>query len=287
MIIDQADASDGEPEDVLVDQDIDNEPEDDSPDPEPEGDEPEDEGEEFVVQFGDEAPPASEDVKESSVIRKLREENRRLKAEAAKAQKAEAEPVIDPGPKPTFYDDDVECDAEKFEAKLQKWFEDTAKAEKQQAEHKKTQQTVARQWQAKLDAFNEEKRKIGARDFDDAEGEFVSLLTQVQQATVIKAAKNSAAVVYALGKHPAKLSELSKITDPIELAAEVARIEGSLKMTKTSRKAPEPEGTVRGSASLSAGTDKQLEALEKEADRTNDRTKVIAYKAELKRKAQR
>ena len=102
----------------------------------------------------------------------------------------------------------------------------------------------------------------------------------------MRAPKNSANVIYALGKVPAKAAELAKISDPIELAAELARLEGKLTMTKRNAPPP-PEQIVRGSAPLSSQADKHLERLEAEAARTGDRTKVVQYKRQLKAKAAR
>jgi hypothetical protein len=89
----------------------------------------------------------------------------------------------------------------------------------------------------------------------------------------------------ALGKHPGKLAELAAIEDPIKFAAAVAKLEGTLKVQKRTR-APEPETIERGNASVrQGGADQQLEKLEKEAARTGDRSKVIAYKRDQREKA--
>ena len=44
-----------------------------------------------------------------------------------------------------------------------------------------------------------------------------------------------------------------------------------------------PERKPTGSAPISGAVDSKLEALEKEADRTGNRSKVIAYKKSLKK----
>jgi hypothetical protein len=100
----------------------------------------------------------------------------------------------------------------------------------------------------------------------------------VQQAVVVKAAVDPALFLYALGKSEAKRSELAKIQDPIKLAAAVARMEGAVKVT--TRKAPAPDRPLSGSGKLPQGGDKELEKLEKEADRTGDMTRLINYKRE-------
>ena len=118
----------------------------------------------------------------------------------------------------------------------------------------------------------------------EAEEVALASLSQAQQVVIVKAASNSAMVVHALGKHPAKLAEISKITDPIKLAVAVSKLEGKLSVTKRGGP-PEPERIARGGAPVAQGKDKELERLEKEADRTGDRTKLIAYRQKLKAQA--
>jgi hypothetical protein len=86
----------------------------------------------------------------------------------------------------------------------------------------------------------------------------------MQQAIVIKAADDSAKVIYALGRHPEKLKTLAAIKDPIKFAVAISKLEGTLKVT-TRRKAAEPDEGVRGDAPLSVGADKELARLEKRA----------------------
>jgi hypothetical protein len=131
-----------------------------------------------------------------------------------------------------------------------------------------------------LTAFEQKKGRLEFEDRDEAISSVQSSLDLVQQAVIVKAAADPALFLYALSKSEAKRDELAKIHDPIKMAAAVARMEGAVKVTK-GRKAPDPDRPARGSASMPGGTDKQLEKLEKEADRTGDRTKLIAYKKKL------
>jgi hypothetical protein len=140
------------------------------------------------------------------------------------------------------------------------------------------------QWQKELQAHADKRAALKFPDAAEAEETATAALTEVQQAVIVKVADNSAQVLYALGKHPARLAELSKITDPLKLAAAVARLEGTLKVMPK-RKPPEPEQIASGNASVKHGSDKQLERLEKEAERTGDRTKLIAYRKQLQKAA--
>jgi len=84
-----------------------------------------------------------------------------------------------------------------------------------------------------------------------------------------------------LGKNPKKLEELSKITDPVDFAFKVAKLESQLKVTD--RKAPKPEKRVSSNKSggISGNSDKTLDRLRDEAAKSGDYTKVTAYKRKL------
>jgi hypothetical protein len=243
------------------------------------GDEP---GDEIEVTFGDEAAPASNEGQDSGLVRKLRAEIRERDARLAALSKGEPPKAIEVGEKPTLAAFDY--DEDRFETELDAWKDRSAKAEQAGVESRKAKEAVSAAWAEELADFGRKKTALGARDFNAAEEEVVSTLSQTQQAIVVKASENSAQVIYALGRHPAKLATLAAIEDPIKFAVAVSKLEGALKVT-TRRKAPDPEGTVRGSAPLSHQTDKHLERLNAEAARNNDRTKVIAYKRSLKAKA--
>jgi hypothetical protein len=66
----------------------------------------------------------------------------------------------------------------------------------------------------------------------------------------------------------------------VKFAFAAARLEGQTKMERR-RAGTSPEGRVTGAAPLSGGSDKTLERLEKEAERTGDRTKLIQYRKKL------
>jgi len=233
------------------------------------------------IQFDDdEAAPASGD---SSVIRHLRDTVRRLSDEVATYRKTAAPAQIEVGKKPDLWDD-CEGDQDKFEAELTDWNERKRKAEAQQAEVSSVQEEAQKAWEADLQTFREQEAKLAAPDMDDAKSIVTTALTDVQAATIIKAAKNPALAIYALGKHPAKLQALSQIKDPIKLAAEIARMEGKITMAKR-QSAPAVERVAEGSASLAGNRNKTLERLEAKAAKTGDRTELIRYRKGLKQEA--
>lgn len=244
--------------------------------------EPDDEGgeEETVISFADDADPDADKPDDSSVIRGLRQQLRDAKKRAAEAEKATVKPTVELGPEPDF-----ERDGDKYGYDHDAWFEDwkkwkateaTVKVDQAKAEER--DRAAQESWQQDFGAYQASKVTLGVPDFDEAEDAVRSALSQNQQTAIIKAASKPDAFIYALGNSEAKLAELAKIEDLIKFAAAVARMEGAIKVVKR-RKAPDPEKIERGSGSTTpVKADAQLEKLEKEAERSGDRTKVVAFK---------
>lgn len=258
----------------------DEEDQDQQAETETDGDEPDDEEE--VISFDDEAAPASGEA-ETGLAKHLREEIRKRDKQIAELRRIAPQPqAIEVGEKPTLAGCDYDEDA--YEAALDQWKERKAKAEAQKTEAEQAARQAQDAWAEEVQGHIAKKAALGFKDVQEAEDTALASLSDIQQAVIVKAASNSAMVIYALGKHPAKLAELSKITDPIKLAVAVTKLEGKMSVKKRGGP-PEPERIARGSAPVSAGTDKHLERLEKEADRTGDRTKLIAYRQKLKAQA--
>ena len=242
------------------------------------GDEnPDDEGdaEETIISFDGDEIDEDDKPGDSSVIRRMREELRQAKRELAEVRRVAQQPEIEAGEKPTL--ESCGYDEEEFETELDAWKERKAAAERagevREAEAREAQES----WQADLRSFEQKKAQHGFADFADAQSRVEDTLNLAQQAVIVKAASDPALFLYAVGKSEAKLAELAKIKDPIKMAALVARMEGAIKVVKR-RGAPEPDRPARGSAAMPGGKDKHLEKLEREAERTGDRTALIEYK---------
>jgi hypothetical protein len=276
--------ADGEDDVLELTDQIDGEPDDQEQGEAGEaGSDPQGEGEEELeVVFGDGAAPASGE-QDTGLVKHLREQIRERDKLLGELRKSAPSQEIVVGPEPTLAESDY--DEDKFKAEWRAWNDRKEKAAKAETDQQRSQREAQEQWQSEVRSYEAKKAGLKFADVEEVESIATAALDQVQQAVVVKVAENPALVLYSLGKHPAKLAELSQIKDPLKMAAAVAKLEGGLKVMPK-RKGPEPEEIVRGSGSVAANrTDKELERLEKEAERTGDRTKVVAYKLSLKKAA--
>lgn len=211
---------------------------------------PADEGE-VEVTFGD---PSDDEAQESegesdedasSVIRNMRkrerEKDRKLRQaerELEQLRKAQLPQTAVPElpPKPTL--ESCDWDEQEFEKKLIDWQKAAGEVEKAKAQQQEQQQALIREAEAKRTAYRENAKKLKAKDFADAEEEVVSIFDQTRQSVLLEAADNPALLVYALGKNPAQLERLSKITNLAKFAAELGKLEKDLKVSKPTKPAP-------------------------------------------------
>lgn len=289
VIDDEQDDLEPEVEEEETDEAEESEPEDEDQEESPDDEEPdEDEEEERVVVIGDEEPDEEEKEapgwvkKVRKVNRKLESENRRLKRELEQRSTAAEKPPIEVGEKPTLKS--VGYDDKKYEKALAEYYERKRQAEQYEAEKAKKLEEQQKQWQERQQRYVTQKEAHGFRDFDDAEELVANTFSVTQQGIIVQGAEDSALVIYALGKNPKKLEELSKVTDPVEFAFKVAKLESQLKVTN--RKAPSPEKRVKGAKNggLSGSEDQTLARLRAEAEKTGDYTKVIKYRQKKRAK---
>lgn len=251
-----------------------------------EGTEGEDED---VIQIGEEEPPASEEAKAAPQwVKDLRERHRQLARDNAElkaklnagqsgAQQAPTLPA-----KPKLSDPDIDFDEDKLSAAMDGWYAKKREVEAHEAKQQEAAEARQKAMQAVQENYAKSKQALKVKDFQDAEDEVVAVFDQVQQSIVMAGASNPGLLVYALGKTPKKLQELASIKDPVKFAVAVGKLETEVKVTKRTSTKPAPETTVRGNGT-SGQSQATLERLEAEADRTGDRTKVIAYKRQLRK----
>lgn len=269
-------------EDVLEldDNQVVDEPEVDEAEAE-ETDEQPSEAEPEETYYGFEGDEGAAPVPESdnSVIRELRERNRELTARL-KASEARSQPEqIEVGEKPTL--ESCDYDEERYEAELDAFKDRKAKAERLEKDREAEQEKQATQWREVQAAYDADKAGLNIPDFESAEAEVAAVLPESHRALLLKSGKG-AALVAALSQSPKTLEDLSKL-DPADAAMMIGELRSKVQMKTRAR--PNVDRPVRGNASA-ASADKELERLEKEAERTGDRTKLINWKRDQKRKSQ-
>lgn len=243
------------------------------------------EEEELDVTFGEEAAPASSGDS-SELVKQLRKQLRERTNQLNSLQRGEQPKKIELGPKPKLDDfytaEGVDDPEAAFEQALESWHDTKRQVEAHQTEAQKRNEAVNAAFAEKISNFNRQRAELKVKDFEAA-GEIVSgHLSEAQQMILVKVSDNAAALTYALGKHPQQLATIAAIEDPFEFTAALTKLGSTLKMTKRTRTPPPVDKPVRGSGQLSASSDKHLERLEREADRTGDRTAVVAYKRQLR-----
>lgn len=229
----------------------------------------------IVVTIGEDAPPPEDDEQAAPEwVRNLRKENRELKRLIKSQEQA---PVDTPklGPKPTL--ESAEYDEARFEAALLEWTAQKAKVETAEQAAKAERDAAQAAWDERLTVYRERKVAIKATDFDDVEDAVKEALSVTQQGVIVSGAKDPALMVYALGKNPAKLKELSSIKDPVKFAFAVARLEGELKV-QTRKPTTTPERTLTPSGKPSGAVDQKLNQLREAAEQSGDYTAYFAYK---------
>jgi hypothetical protein len=246
---------------------------------ETEVEESEPEEQEVVISVGDEEIEQSESAPSwvSKVRKTNREQAKRVRELEAqlKAQQEPAKTAATLSIQPKIEDFDYDSDA--YETALFSWMDEKREVEAAQVAEKQAEESIQKEWVGQLEQYGEARKKLNVRDFEEAEDVVIESLNTTQQGIVIKGAKDSALLVYALGKNPKKAKELSDIKDPVKFAFAVARLESSLQV-KGRKRPPPPERTVTNGSGNAGALDKTLDRLRNEAAKTGDMTKVLDYK---------
>lgn len=236
---------------------------------------------EVIISFGDnnEGAQSSEDDDannaESSTIKAIRQQLRQTQQELnqLKSKPVKHDEPIVVGEEPTF--EGCDYDPDKFKSEMAAYYDRKSRADIQAKQtESKTQEVIA--------TFNNQVKALGVKDFDLAKQVFNNSFSLDQKNAILTAADNMALIVYALGKQPDKVNQLMEITDPIKLAAAVAKIEKDVKVTKKSNAGKiEPDKVLKGNASTNSpvgNVDKQLEKLREKARATGDTRELMAFK---------
>lgn len=254
--------------------------------------EPEANGEtddEVIITIGEDPPPQEEVEKEAAPQwvkdlrkreRELARENRELKA----AQAAKAEPVPQLGAEPTL--EDCEFDTDKYKQKLLDWHEQKRSVEQKAAQERQAAEQAQKAWQEKVSSYQTARTTLKVANFEDAEATALDALNVTQQGIILEGCtpEQAAKLMYALGTNSAELKRLASITNPVQFAFAAADLRNQMKVTQK-KSAPPAERRIVGSAAAVAVNDPKLARLEAEADKTGDRSALIAYKKAIKSKA--
>jgi hypothetical protein len=245
---------------------------------------------EVVVTIGDEESPTSDNdtskpaptwVKElRKTNRELKKQNRELQEKLNSQNDTEIKPV-ELGKKPTL--ESCDYDSDRYDSELQAWYENKIEVDKQKAKQDQEQKVQEQQWQERLTHYEEAKNSLKVIDYEEAEFAAQEALSSTQQGMIIEGADNPALMIYALGKNPKKLKEISEIKQPVKFAFAVSKLETQLKIANKNRPTSKPEKKIQSSSGSSSAVNSTLERLREEAAKSGDFTKVMQYKRQLKK----
>ena len=209
-------------------------------------------------------------------VKKVREENRELKRQQREWQQQQGQSQQQGlREKPTLDAHDYDSDA--YEQDYAQWLTEKTQHDTQvQSEVAKRQQYYDN-YQTKADTF-----KAKAPDYMDAEESVVSVLSNEQQTLLMMMTDDPAKMVYTLGKNsPTKLSELAQL-DVTQFAKQIVLMEANMSNVKRNPNKPKPKShTLEGQA---GGGDRQLDKLEADAEKTGDRSAIVAYRKKMRNK---
>lgn len=249
-----------------------------------------DEQAELTITLGEEDPDDDAGIEEAlddkgkralARLREVAKENarkaRELAAELA-AAKAEKEAVAEEEiVKPTI--EQFGYNTERFEEALIAYHEKRRALDAKKAAAQKAEDDAKADFQSRFDAYTKAKSAIRVPDFEDVEDVVRQALTPQQQSIILRNSDRPEQVIYALGKSPKALSELAKVKEFDRFAFQLAKLEGSIKVSQKSP--PPPESKLKGgnaAAAASGNLASQLKAAEARAEITKDRTEVLRIK---------
>ena len=235
------------------------------------------------VTLGDEVinAPDPEEQKAPRWVKDLRKQHKEAqrKIKELESQLTQPKQAVDqPKPrakKPTL--EDYEWDADKFQEGLESWFKDEQKHEIEAIKAQEAQKEAERAWQTKNEDYNKKKASLKVSDFEDAEHAVMQSLSATQQGIILQGADNPALLAYAIGKNPKRLAELAKMTDHVQFAFQVAKLEKDLKVVNRKPTAA-PEKSITGTGRAVLKADSTLDKLRARAEKTGNYSEVIAYK---------
>lgn len=251
--------------------------------------------EETVIRLGDEELPPAEEapgwVKElRKRFREQSQELARLRNGAAPSAPATQGLPPAPGAKPKLSDPEIDFDADKLVAALDKWHEASNKHNEAKRKASDQQAQEQRAWEQTVAAYQEAGAKLGFSDYEDCEAAATAALSETQAAIIVQGAESAekaALIMYSLGRNMKLLQDLAKVQDPVKFAFAIADIQRKLVVTKrkpTTKPEPSLPASGASAGAALAGEDKKLAELRDEAAKTGDMSKLLAYQRQQRQK---
>lgn len=236
----------------------------------------EDEEESVVVGFGDDTEDDVEEVDNSGAMNTLRKAYRKSQKEVKELKKAQVKTEELPalGAEPTL--EDCDFDPEAYRDKLRAYDKEKRKHQELEQDVKSKEEARQKAWTDRLGEYEKGLAVFDEDVAEDAHDAVKAALSEEQQTYLVSGfGEQAATLVVGLGSDDTRLSELAKITDPLKFIIAATELKLAMKVTKRKPKTS-PETRVTGHGAGAVG-DKTLEKLEKEADKTGDRSKIQAF----------
>lgn len=204
-----------------------------------------------------------------------------LSRKLAETSSAARPAAIEVGERPTL--EGCDYDEDRLRTETDAWIDRKIAASTTEGAAPTTAEEEARQ---DVERYQASISKLTYADAGDVVGKAREALTPAQEFMISQASNEPGKLLYALGRHPEKLAELVRISNPAKFIVRVATLEANMKSGSNRRQAPQPERIPRGNAAARTGSVDQTEAkLEKEARRSGDRTALIEYRRKKAEKA--
>lgn len=204
-----------------------------------------------------------------------------LSRKLAETSAAARPTAIEVGERPTL--EGCDYDEDRLRTETDAWIDRKIAASTTESAAPTTAEEEARQ---DVERYQASISKLTYADAGDVVGKAREALTPAQEFMISQASNEPGKLLYALGRHPEKLAELVRISNPAKFIVRVATLEANMKSGSNRRQAPQPERIPRGNAAARTGSVDQTEAkLEKEARRSGDRTELIKYRQKKAEKA--
>lgn len=228
-------------------------------------------------ELGDKGKRAVQRLRET--LKETARKEREAKARVAELE-AEKHAKVEPMAKPTL--EGCGFDEAAYEQQMREYVKaEEAETQKREAA-KRAEEAAQDDYRKRFEKYNTTKAALRVQDYDSAEDKVRETLTKEQQAMLIRNLDDPAKVIYALGRSPKALSELSAIKDHDRFAFRLAKLEGEVKVT--TKTPPTPETKLRGGAGgVPVGNlNQQLSKAQKAAEETGDYTQVLALKRQIR-----